>query len=202
MVDRLRLQPEHRPGGRKDEAVDAQRFLAVHRYPEIFPARVLLQPVAVIVRHQHQQRVAGAETIIAVLVAQPPGSADRVLKHGERRLAALAPIPVVGFVIADLIAGAGRHGMQPVAPARQRNRPHRPGRCQSNPAAQNYPRKHNRSLVGSSNIGIIHPENTRRPAIEENGHREEGRLDFMALCRMSAATGALSLSNPPLSPID
>jgi hypothetical protein len=47
-----------------------------------------------------------------------------MLEHRKWRLAASAPVPIVKLVVPDFIAGAGRHGMQPVASARQRNRPH------------------------------------------------------------------------------
>ncbi|ENN85051.1 hypothetical protein RHSP_57389 [Rhizobium freirei PRF 81] len=124
VIDGRLLQLQHGAGRGQDQAMDAQRFLAVHRDPEIFPALPLLQPVAVIVRHENEQRLPGVHTIAATLIAQPAGAADRMLKHGKRCLAAPAPVPIIGFVISDFIAGAGRHGMQPVAAARQRNRPH------------------------------------------------------------------------------
>lgn len=83
VIDGRGLQLQHRASGRKHHLVDAQRFLAIHRDPEIFPAVALLQPVAMIVRHQNEQRVAALKAIVAVLIAQLAAAADRVLQHGE-----------------------------------------------------------------------------------------------------------------------
>ena len=91
VLDRFRPQPEHRTGRRLDGAVDAHRLLPAHRDPEELPASALLQPVAVVVRHDGEHRVAGLEPIAAALVEQIAGAGDGVLQHGERRLPASPP---------------------------------------------------------------------------------------------------------------
>ncbi|MCY1299150.1 hypothetical protein D9M70_486670 [compost metagenome] len=104
--------------------MDAQGFVAVHRDPEELPAPAVFQPVAMIVRHEQEQRFAFAHPIAPVLVAQVSSTRDRVLQHGERGVAALPPVPVIGGIGADFITGAGRHRVQALAPPRQRNRSH------------------------------------------------------------------------------
>ena len=104
--------------------MDAQRLGAMHRYPEELPAPALFDPVAVGVRDDDQHRLAGFDPVGAVSVAQIAGAADRVLQHRERCLPAPAAIPIVARVGADLVAGAGRHGVQPLPPARQRDHFH------------------------------------------------------------------------------
>ena len=101
--------------------MDADRLLPAHRDPEEFPAAALLDPVAVIVRHDDKHGVAGLQPVAAALVLQVAGAGDGVLQHGERRLAAPPAVPVVGRAGPDLVAGAGRHGVQPMTAARQRN---------------------------------------------------------------------------------
>ena len=121
MLDRLRLQPEHRTGRRQDQPVHADRFLAGDRKPEEFPAAAILDPVAMIVRHHAEHRIARQQPVAAALVEQIAGAGHRMLQHGEGRLAARAAIPGIAGIGANLIAGAGRHGVQPVPRARQRN---------------------------------------------------------------------------------
>ena len=120
-VDGLALQPQHRTGLGLDRAVNAYRLLAAHRNPEELPAAALFQPVAVVVRNNHQHRVARLQPVMAALVEKPSLTADRMLQDGERRLAALATVPVVVGVVANLVAGAGRHGVQPMPSAGQGN---------------------------------------------------------------------------------
>jgi hypothetical protein len=77
-----------------------------------------------IVRHDGQHRVARPQPIAPPLVEQVAGAGDRVLQHREWGFAAPAAAPIVARAAADLIAGAGRHRVQPMAAARQGDGPH------------------------------------------------------------------------------
>src|SRR5271166_3138643 len=129
-----------------------ERLLAGHRQPEELPAFAVLDPILVLMGDDDQHRLAGAYASPVTFVLEPARAGQRMLDDRERRLAALAPVPAVGGVGGDLIAGAGRHDVQPVSAASERD-----GRAAGSARAhrlQHRITRHSTSVLFSRGAGL------------------------------------------------
>ena len=72
-----------------------------------------------VVRDDQQHRIAGAHPVAAAFVLQISCAGDGVLEDREGGVAAEATVQMIGGIGTDFIAGASRHGVQPVAAAWQ-----------------------------------------------------------------------------------